>query len=520
MALQNSGRVVMGVDDAGKKRHVYQDAAMRRAIEAMGFEFLMHHVYGSAKVEDVASLGAWSDVSGKGFVVNQENTERPAAPRDAGGPYRRPGHFFQPTEEWVRTCESFRGFEGVCYDEAEHWTCNGVWVTNGAEKHGGFRPHFFDAEGLSLEEAYEGNLHNLRAMIERHYPGLASANRIVATEQVFPVLMSLFARVGMTPMPKYMKETVTPVAAATTLGAVRQYGVKYGACLDLWGVLPGWPGHPPEELTSSMLFSHWTGADFAYVENINFKDALYRVGAGDAIELSPWGEVTRRFIKDYLPANPRSPKIAAKNFRPRIVIVRFPDSDWGQVPRKGYITGTLYGASNLLPDAQTRAWHRLWHLLSHGTIPATGLTWHAEGYKGVPFRFFFPARSVAVYDHLASEPRLYEGAEVVFLTGKMISSACLATLESLVQQGLTVVTPPHLAPTALGARAGQPVAEHRSGKGAWVVVEDFLDPALKQRVASHLGRPDEMSFVFDDEEVIFRDGGAGRPIEVETRRAV
>lgn len=512
----------VGVDDAGRRQTIYQDAVMRKAFEALGFDLLMHHLDGPARVEDVAALAGWAAETGHDFILNQECADRPAAPSGPESPYRKGGCFFQPSRPFVDACLASPRFLGICYDEAEHWTTNGVWVTG--QQHKGFRPHLYDASGDDLPTAYEGNLHNWRVLLERHYSRFSSASTagrpIIATEHVFPIMHHLFARAGLTPIPKYMKETMQPVAAAMTLGAARQYGCDYWACLDLWGIQPGYPGHPVQDLESALLFAHWTGASTAYIENFNFRGSLYSSTRRGGFELSPHGQVSRRFIREYLPANGRPKEISARNFRPRIVILRFEDTDWGQYPRGGYISGTLYGAANLWPDEQTRYWIKIWHVLTHGQTPLAGLTWHAD--FQMPYRFFFPANSVAVYDHLAGDPALFDGTRLVFLTGKLISPQTYAILHRLVGQGLVVVTAPHLAPAEIikpGAALTGPYLEVHAGGGAWLATDDVTRGQVRQRLAPYLGRPDELTFAFGHTEVVFRDGGPERAISVELRPA-
>lgn len=509
----------LGVCDPGKKQHVYQDPAMRAAIARLGFDFLMHHIYGPPRVEDVEAVARWAESSGRGFFMNQENTDRPAGAAEPDGPYRRPGFFFQPPAEWVAACAASPRFMGVCYDEAEHWISNGVWVTaaqrgqSNVDERGRVRPHFFDADGCTLTEAYEGNLHNMRALRAACYGPLTldahsmnDARPIICTEQVFPVLGSLFARAGISPFPKYLKESVTPAFAAMALGAARQYGTVYGACLDLWaGSDPGWPGHGAARLRSALLYAYWSGCDLAYVENLNFQNrTLYEADGRGALTFTPWGEVVRWFVREYVPAHPRPAAISAAAYRPAIAIVRFPDSDWGQTPRAGYISGTLYGAANLLPDERTRHWLKIWHVVSRGAIPATGLTWHAEGYKGLPFRFHIPTDSVALYDHRADDPALYEGTRLVFLSGVCVQPSVLATLDALVRGGLVVVTPSHLAHAALRPReAREPFTEHRAGDGAWIVSDDVLHPRVRQRLEPLLGDPNVMTLRYAGATVRF-----------------
>lgn len=520
-----------GVCDPGKKKHVYQDAAMREAMERLGFDFLMHHIYGSPRVDDVEQVASWARDAGCGFFVDQETVAPVPGKAKPEGPYIRPGSFFQPEAEWVAACAASPRFMGVCYDEAEHWSTNGVHVTRRSVGNSrpsepeGPEPHFFDATGCTLTEAYEGNVANLRALLANTYSSLdfdqeevsGRPRHIVCTEQVFPIMGPVFARAGVSPFPKYLKESVTPVFVAMALGAARQYGTTYGACLDLWGASdPGWPGHGPARLASAMQFAYWSGCDLAYVENMNFQGrVLYEADGEQVKRLTPWGEATRSFAVDYMAMHPRPSTIGPARYRPRIAIVRFPDTDWGQTRRQGYISGTLYGAANLLPDAQTRYWLKVWHLVSHGTIPATGLTWHADGYKNLPFRLVFPCESVAIYDHLADDPALFAGTQLVFLAGKMVSEKCLQTLAALVKDGLTVVGPAHLMPAEIRAHGTCGFGEHCDGGGSWIVADDPLHPAVRDRLRPLLGDGETMRLTFDGVEVVFSADEAGGLSRVE-----
>jgi len=192
--------------------------------------------------------------------------------------------------------------------------------------------------------------------------------------------------------------------------------------------------------------------------------------------------------------------IRIEDFAPEIIIIRFEDSDWGQVQRS-YTRQNLYGADNLRPDEQTRYWAKIWHVISHGQIPAHGLTWHAD--YTIPYRFFFPANNVAVYDHLADRPELFASARLVFLTGKLISPRCMATLRGLVEGGLTVVAPSHLAPAGMSVDASAPYMEYPVGKGRWVICDDVTADPVRRLLAPYLGRGDELRYVFGRREVIF-----------------
>ena len=516
----------LGADDAGNSRAIFANPAMARAFEDIGFDFLMVHLYRAngpdteLGLKHIDALNEWAARTGHNYIINLENTVRP---RGKHPEFRDPGFFFQPAAAWLERCLSSPHFRGVCYDEAEHWVTNGVDVTGKVGAHENFRPHFFDAEGVGLTAAYEGNLHNVTVLRERLFgfePAsfLGLERPMLRTEHVFPTLFPVFARAGAAPHPKLLKETVFPVAAAVALGACLQYGVPYVPCLDLWGPRAPrgsrkeWPFHTPEELHSALLFSYWTGAHAAYIENINYKDALYRDVNGRP-ELTEWGTVAQAFKRDYMPAHPRT--VLAQDLRPEIAIVRFPDSDWGQV-RRYHIRENLYGATNLKPTGVTRAWQRVWQVLTHGVVPGTGLTWNADGF-GMPYRVFIPANSVVVYDHLADDARLYEGVRLVLLLGVSIPAATMDTVAAHVRAGGTAATVPRLAPEAIRGQHADGTSVVRDGRGKWIIFARADDPGFGREMASFLGSPDELRYTFRDQDVIFTAPEDHARLRVEVR---
>lgn len=518
----------LGVDDAGNRKPIFADPVLAEAFEDMGFDFLMMHIWranapgtelGLAHIE---ALNRWAADTGHDYIINLENSTRP---RGDHPEFRRPGFFFQPTRDWLERCLSSPHFKGVCYDEAEHWITNGVDVTAGVGAHEKFRPHFFDAEGLTLTEAYEGNLHNLTVLREQQFafsPASWQAldKPMIRTEHVFPTLFPLFARAGIAPHPKFLKESALPVVTAVALGACLQYGVPYIPCLDLWGPRAPrgsrdeWPYHTPEELRSALLFSYWTGAHAAYIENINYQDSLYRAVDGKP-ELTDWGTVARDFRREYMPQHPR--RLLAQQLRPSIAIVRFPDSDWGQVKRH-HIRQNLYGATNLVPDEVTRGWLRVWALLTHGALPGTGLTWHADGF-GMRYRLFMPANNVVVYDHLAADPRLYESVDLVILIGTSIPEATLNTVAAYVRDGGVAATVPRLAPERIRQEFAGQTTRIPDDRGAWVLFEDASDPRLKDLLTPYLGSPDELRYRFGETDVLFTAPEDPAEIRVQFRPA-
>ncbi len=491
---KSNPQMLLGVDDAGSRVSVLDDPAALDAIRQMGIEFLVWHLYDSYTWKQIDHMHTRADALGMGLIWNQECTVRPRG----GAEYERPGMFFQPPDEWVQRALASRSFLGVIYDEAEHWIQNGVWVTGGGRE---FQHHFYEGDERTIEQCFEGNLHNLRVMMARHYAALTRARKMrrqprVAGEYVFPDLHHLFARAGIIPAPKYLKESVTPIVAASALGAAIQYGLPVWACLDLWGP-QGYPSHSPEELWSSLLFAFWTGCELAFVENVNYKDSLYKP-EGDSARLNAWGQTVRRFRHEFLPSARRPFEV--QQFRPYTAIIRFPDSDWGI--RDGQFRGRLYGASNLMAEPRTREWHAVWRTLTHGQLPHGGVNWNV-GWRE-PHRFFMPAHGVAMFDHLVDNPALFNQTRLVFVCGLSVSAATLRLVTSLAERGVTVVISDHLAPPEVQPRlAGTLPCVIPQGRGRWIVTDDFEHPELTEQIRPLLGSPHEMTFRFGRRDVVF-----------------
>ena len=506
----------LGVDDAGSRIPIYDNPKEEQVFEEIGFDFLSKHIGGSSLSEKVTKLDAWARRTGHDYILNNEGCTRE---RNDENIYQKPGLFFQLPRDLVEICSSSPYCLGIVYDEVAHCMMNGAWITI---RQGTYAPYFYDAAGDTLEQAYAGNMYNLAKLMEKQYPGFAENARrpgkrpVICGEYVFPVLNHLLARAGIVPVPKYLKESVTPVTAAVALGAAKQYNLPYWACIDLWG--GQYPGHSPQDLWSSLIFAYWTGAERAYIENLGcdgtnsfYKGSLY-VKSAPGVKLSPWGEVAKEFRRNYLPSHPRS--VSSRNFGPEIIIVRFPDSDWGQEKTGTWITGHLYGAPNLKPDPQTRYWFKIWNVITHGTTSLIAVNYNNLS-MAEPFRFFFPANNVAVYDHLASDPDLYRSARLVFLTGKQISPECMATIERLVcERGLSVVTTTNLAPEDIRYQSCSPYAMVARGKGRWIVTDDVLHQDVVSLLKPYLGQPDEMRFVFGKTEVVFTSPHPAQPISV------
>lgn len=70
--------MLVGVDDAGRSKPIYDDPAMTAAFRDMGLDFLMFHIRRSHDVATVDRLDRWAREQKVGFYINQENADKPA----------------------------------------------------------------------------------------------------------------------------------------------------------------------------------------------------------------------------------------------------------------------------------------------------------------------------------------------------------------------------------------------------------------------------------------------------------
>ena len=174
--------------------------------------------------------------------------------------------------------------------------------------------------------------------------------------------------------------------------------------------------------------------------------------------LNAYGKIHRWFAKQYVPAHPRL--YSFRDIRPRVAIVRFPDSLWARPgkPRALPFHG-LYGPGG--PPAEDRhcAWLDAWHVLTHDVVPSSGLSIYGttaiesfgkeiqqrnlevDAAAGRPVDYpyverypFCPVDGVLVFDHRARRQDL-DGAELIILTGEMISDETAAAVVHCVRGG-------------------------------------------------------------------------------------
>jgi hypothetical protein len=104
---------------------------------------------------------------------------------------------------------------------------------------------------------------------------------------------------------------------------------------------------------------------------------------------------------------------------------------------------------------------------------------------------------------LASDPKLYESVQLVFLLGTQIPGETTRTVAAFVRDGGVAATVPRLAPEPIRKQFRDGTTSIPDGKGRWVLFTDAGDPALKKVLSPYLGSPDELRYRFGDTDVVF-----------------
>jgi hypothetical protein len=185
----------------------------------------------------------------------------------------------------------------------------------------------------------------------------------------------------------------------------------------------------------------------------------------------------------------------------------------------------LLGVKNLQSTNATKAWFKIWNLLSNGTIPEIGLNFHAPGIEAAVraggvgkdnkwgSRFFCPTPPVLVFDHRIGDEQPefdFRGANVIFLTGVYVTSATQQLLQKQVSSGKICISLPELAPDEVKSKydlkSGKAQAIS-SGSGKWILTSDFSDAMVKQALKPYLPPKDEMQYIFKDKSIVFKKIG-------------
>ncbi len=407
-------------------------------------------------------------------------------------------HRLNPNPDFIKALASRGNLLGVTYDEFDYAISTrnlSMWLGSRRAFGEPVFPLSASASVLAQSRVVETGLREYVAGLkEMGAPALSG-------EHVFPILYHTFARCGMVPCYKAMKESPSNLQFAVAVGAALQYGTPLWSCIDLWH-RQSFPGHSPEELRANLEFAYLAGVDLAYVESdpvlVN-RDAL-----------SAHGAVYTDFVKEYL-GRPR--EWHAADYKPEIGIIRFDDTYWGQ---NAFWDRGLFGNPKLRPGDRNREWIRAVDLVTFGRsgkqsfnlnrIDKTLLNRHVS---------FLPVNALAVFDAYAGIEVL-SSLKLVFLTGVFVSPETVRAVHTLVREyGLTAVCPPRFLPASVRLPSGAAFARIPDGKGTWIVSTDPASDKVKAAVADFLGRPDEIRLPFADRVLRLVIDGAGDTFTVK-----
>lgn len=531
----------LGVDDAGSYhwqttgRPPWEYPAYFRALEEMGAGFVSVHVWPitDAGAENSARtlrrLGALDDAMREhelDYAINVELSNW--LPRLEVTPgvdefeHRGGVHRWDVRMEWLAALlpparPGRPALAAITYDECEHMVLSNNKFSNSPENSFD-KPYLVATHGLSPATAYDRLAAEAERIRVEHYE-----RRVVPqTEQVWPDLFHVFARAGWIVTPKLLKENISPVVMSIAMGAALQYreaGARLWASPDLWNY-GAYPGHSPQALRSALLMGYWLGAETLYVENLDFDDwsprhpqadakgSLIRWKNVDEFEFTAHGRVVREFYRDYVPAHPRA--IVWRDYDPRIAIIRLPDGGWGQYAAEhGEVESRnrLLGNRDMPLDEPASQWLSVWPILTHGVVrPGAISTANRLVYPKGLDDFFAPIDSVAVFDHTVSASHL-ANVECMIVCGHDLSAPAFQAVRERAARGGTVIISRRL------------YDRHASGvlPGDWLVLDDFNDPRLREKLGRFLGPPDVARFRFRHHVVEFRRGNEPDSLAVSVR---
>jgi hypothetical protein len=444
-------------------------------------------------------------------------------------------HHRDPQQASVAACAAEKGrFEGVVFDELAHIR---LLHPEYSPAHG--EGLFADPAAFkSLDEAHTAACSGFRRLAEK-MAGYG-APRVVATH-VWPNLLHAAACAGFTPCPKICKEFYSAVSLANGMGAALQYGRDLWADCDMW-YFQLIPGHPPEEVWANLLLAYWLGADLVYLEGSGYNllpagkqgipFSLMTEIREDRYQLTPHGEMLRRFCREYVPAHPRP--WTFRDVRPEAAIIRFEDGDFGQ--RSWGVPG-LYGSKTLEGDADTRAWLGLWKVLTRGRTGGDGLAYFKIGAKGpahdprhhvemtpsyatdpeaaARHPFFVPLNGVVVFDSTVEYPRLRD-IPLLFVTGRKLSAATAGAVRRCVEEGAVCVAWGPLARRCgLAPDWAGGVSVAPAGEGRYVFTDDFKAPEAIAEYEEYLPEEEEIRYRFGRHTVILRRADSDNTVDVE-----
>lgn len=533
--------VRLGVDNAGTyhaavaHKDCWQYPAFFKALDDLGARFVSLHFWpvmnageDNSKLtrQRVEAIDEAMRKQGLQYTLNVEYPNFVSRMEITPGvnEFEHPGgiHRWDLRMEWLSTVLPPKrpappALVAITYDECEHMLLSNNKFSN-HPKATFDQPFLVNTHGLPLTTAYDRLVEEAKRLRIEHYE-----NRVtLQTEQVWPDLFHIFARAGWTITPKLLKESISSVVLSIALGAAVQYedaGTHFWASPDLWnrGL---YPGHSPQALRSALLMAYWLGAETIYVENLDFHEWSARHPQADPkgsllvwsnleeYQLTVYGRVVCDFYKDYVPRNPRM--IDWRDYDPRVAVIRLPDGGWGQYsagPNHGEVESRnrLLGNREMPLDEPASEWLHVWPILTHGAARPGAISSNNPFIypKGIE-EFFTPIDSVAVFDHNVEAARL-ANVDCLIVCGHALSAPSFRAVRDRVAAGATCIIARRL------------YEQHASNvlPGDWLIMDDFKDPRIANKLAPFLGPPDVARFRFKTKIVEFRK--AAEPDSITAR---
>jgi len=411
-------------------------------------------------------------------------------------------HVFKFSPKVLSNINKSNGIWGIQYDEIEHCQINrnlSITIDHRDKE----LPGFAETTGMTFKEADNAIYKEAKSLVDTYK---SYGFKYVIGEHVWPVLFNNFARAGITPVYKQMKENWSNVMGACAVGASLQYNQELWSCLDFW-YYNTYPGHTSQELWANLLFAYWFGVDKAYIESIaSFSD-------DGTMNFNDNGKTFMRFINEYVPNHPRS--YTFRDYKPEIAIVRFDDTEWGQ-GSNCYLyavldgqnitynwTDRLFGAYNLKTSPASEEWLKAWNTITHNEVDKRSLSWGASNiYGDRPYKCFAPMNSVAVFDNTVSKKHL-DSTKLIFLCGLFISDSTLNDIKSLLQEkNLSVVSSNRFAPKELVDKYSGGTKSFKYGKGHWIITDDMASKKVKDAVKPFLGNDNEIVLKFKGNKTV------------------
>lgn len=517
----------IGIDNSGDKFNP-QKFFNAIAMDSLGVDFVIYKYRGPTgtikeEAEKMKKLTSSFEEKNINIVVNVEsgNWRLDMYSTDGFNWVRQPNnfHLFKFPPIVIKSLNQSPIVWGIQYDELEH-----SQITRNLSlslKHPGVElVSLAEPTGMDFKSADKAVFDGAKSLVDECK---LYGTSLILGEHVWPVLFHNFARAGITPVYKQMKENWSNVMAACAMGASIQYDHELWACLDLWNHNT-FPGHSAEELWGNFLFAYWAGVDKAYMESIG--NHTYKILADSSIKLLEIGKTFRRFTKEYTKSNPRP--YSFRDFEPSIAIIRFDDTEWGQgketfckvnegnKTRVLHWKDWLFGAYDLNTSPESEEWIKAWHTISHGLIKKESLSWNAGNiYKNMVHRSFAPVNSPIVFDDTVTKEYL-KTVQVIFLCGLFISERTLEDVFYLVKKnGLLVVTSKRFVPNKFKKKYISGTKEFRDGKGKWVITDDMASDEVKRIVRPYIGQDNEIIYRFKgNRKVTMKISNDGNELEI------